>query len=43
MIGLTEIEIFDENRRQIKIDPSYIDVALPGSENDCQQRMCSEL
>ena len=33
-IGLTEIEFFDENRRQIKIDPSYIDVALPGSEND---------
>ena len=34
MIGLTEIEFFDENRRQIKIDPSYIDVSLPGNEND---------
>ena len=34
VIGLTVIEFFDENRRQIKIDPSYIDVSLPGNEND---------
>ena len=34
VIGLTEIEIFDESSSQINIDPSYIDVALPGNKND---------